>query len=175
MMASFIWTSVWFLLLVELGVTLILVIPVPRKIRNFIARRVNRLDLGRRLGNLGIFLGVALTMAFIESVTSIHHLIIKEKEESGNQHHRHDALLLEHHDLFKQRKFRSERNMYLAGFSLTLLFVIVRLCQLMHESIELEGQVEVLTKSNATAEQLTTSDGGIELTVIPSKTDKKND
>ena len=49
-MASIIWTTVWFFLMFELLIVVILVIPVPRKIRNAITRQVDRLQLSKRLG-----------------------------------------------------------------------------------------------------------------------------
>ncbi|KAI2497962.1 hypothetical protein MHU86_16513 [Fragilaria crotonensis] len=51
--------------LFELMVTLILVIPVPRKIRNAITRQINRLDLGNRLGKVIIFIRIALSLALL--------------------------------------------------------------------------------------------------------------
>ena len=45
-MKSIIWSCVFVFLLFELFVTLILAVPVPRRIRNIIARKVNRFHLG---------------------------------------------------------------------------------------------------------------------------------
>jgi hypothetical protein len=67
----------------ELIVTLILVIPVPRKIRNAIARQINRLDLGDRLGKVAIFIGIALTLALLESISSVHHFLQKGTQQQG--------------------------------------------------------------------------------------------
>jgi hypothetical protein len=158
----------------ELIVTLILVIPVPRKIRNAIARQINRLDLGDRLGKVAIFIGIALTMALLESISSVHHFL--QKEHNSKEHYEtpeHERIF---YDLVKQRKFRSERNMYLAGFSLTLLFVIVRISQLMQESVEWEEQVNALTKAVASEVPVsTTQQQGVELTSVkPIKAKKKD-
>ena len=173
-MASLIWTAVWFFLMFELIVTLILVIPVPRKIRNAIARQINRLDLGDRLGKVAIFIGIALTMALSESISSVHYFL--RKEHNDKEHYEtpeHERIF---YDLIKQRKFRSERNMYLAGFSLTLLFVIVRISQLMQESVEWEEQVNALTKAVASEEQQQGSTTqGVELTSAKPMKAKKKD
>jgi B-cell receptor-associated protein 31 len=175
-MASLIWTAVWYFLMFELIVTLILVIPVPRKIRNMLARQVNKLDLGQRLAKVGIFVTIALAAALVESVSSIQTISERERTEA---HHGFSAGSVEHdrilHDLDKQRKFRSERNMYLAGFSLTLLFVIVRIANLMQESVEWEEQVEVLTKAVASEQPSGAPSDGVEMTTIKSKQEKKKD
>jgi hypothetical protein len=174
-MASLIWTSVWYFLMFELIITLILVIPVPRKIRNMLARQVNKLDLGQRLAKVGIFATIALAAALMESLSSIQTIGERERMEAHQGFSagsaEHDRIL---HDLDKQRKFRSERNMYLAGFSLTLLFVIVRIANLMQESVEWEEQVEVLTKAVASEQPGAPSDG-VEMTTIKSKQEKKKD
>ena len=160
----------------ELIITLILVIPVPRKIRNAIARQINRLDLGDRLGKFAIFIGVALTMALLESISSVHHFMLKEN--NSKEHYEtpeHERIF---YDLVKQRKFRSERNMYLAGFSLTLLFVIVRISQLMQESVEWEEQVNALTKAVVASEghaASSTTQEGVELTTAKPLKAKKKD
>lgn len=153
----------------ELMVTLILVIPVPRKIRNAITRQINRLDLGNRLGKVVIFIGIALSLALLESISSVQYISTKEQEHITPEH---DRIV---HDLMKQRKFRSERNLYLAGFSLTLLFVIVRILQLMQESVEWEEQIDALTKAVASEQQQHVQSQGVELTSInPAQTKKKD-
>jgi hypothetical protein len=168
----------------ELVITLILVIPVPRKIRNAIARQVFRWNLGEQLWKVGLFVGVALALALVESISSIQRLEQRERIEHevllGNPAvlHEHERI---YHDLDKQRKFRAERNSYLAGFSLTLLFVIVRISQLMQEAVEYEEQVERLT--NAVREGNGGGDDSIpqnavEMTSLPTKKDaveKKKD
>jgi hypothetical protein len=66
--------------------------------------------------------------------------------------------------------------MHLAGFSLTLLFVIVRISQLMQESVEWEEQVNALTKAVASEVPVsTTQQQGVELTSVkPIKAKKKD-
>mmetsp|Transcript_401 Transcript_401/g.579 ORF Transcript_401/g.579 Transcript_401/m.579 type:complete len:175 (+) Transcript_401:128-652(+) len=174
-MASIIWTAVWWFLMFELGITLILVIPVPRKIRNAMARQINRLDLGQRLAKFGIFVTVALAAALVESMSSVQTIGERERLETQFGYTagsvEHDRVI---HDLDRQRKFRSERNMYLAGFSLTLTFVISRIANLMQESVEWEAQVDLLTKTVA-SEQAPPSEG-VEMTdVKKSKQEKKKD
>ena len=53
-----------------------------------------------------------------------------------------------HHE--KEKKYKAERNMYLTGFALTLVFVIGRICKLMQEHVELENELhpETAIKKN---------------------------
>jgi len=151
-MASLIWTSVFFFLIAELFVTLVLVIPVPRKIRNYLARKViSPLKLGERLSKPILFVGIGLVFAFLESYFAHGRIVARMVEEYGGTSwvHRGDPHTAHDHMHDKERKYKAERNMYLAGFSFTLLFVIGRLTQLMQESVELEAECERITSSNA--------------------------
>ena len=144
-MASLVWTIIFAFLILELAVTLILVVPVPRKIRNVLASKIFQLDLGARLRKPLLFIGIALGLALVESYFAHQRIMSRMAEESseGNwspQHERH------FHLQDKERKYKSERNMYLAGFALTLLFVIGRITQLMQESVQLEAETERVQK-----------------------------
>lgn len=66
-----------------------------------------------------------------------------QEEHDAGMSHAHDRI---YHGHDKERKFRAERNMYLAGFALTLLFVIGRITQLMQESVELEEETDRVKK-----------------------------
>lgn len=150
-MASITWTGVFALLVVELFITFILVVPVPRRIRNFIARNfIFRFQLGgEAVSKTLLFLAFALMLALVESYFSVQRMMEKlttlDEQDAvagalahGVHHHGH------YHD--KQKLYRAERNMYLAGFALTLLFVIGRLLQLMQESVQLEDELELVRK-----------------------------
>jgi len=158
--------------MVELALTVVLVIPVPRKIRNAMSRLVMKLNLSDKLGKFAIFVALALGAALIESMSSVQYIQERQRLE-----HLQQGSSLEHerifHDLDQQRKFRSERNMYLSGFSLTLLLVIVRICQLMQESVEYEEEVERLTK--VVVSEQPASANGVEMTTVKSKQEKKKD
>lgn len=51
----------------------------------------------------------------------------------------------------KERKYKCERNLYLSGFALTLLFAIGRLTTLLQESVELHDEMERLQKDSKKA------------------------
>jgi B-cell receptor-associated protein 31 len=138
--------SVFLILAVELVITLILVVPVPRKIRNFLAKEIFKFELGDRLKTPIMFIGIALSLALMESFFTHQRIIarILEEHEAGvaSSHHSHDNFYPGLHD--RERKYKSERNLYLAGFALTLLFVIGRLAVLLQESVESHEEIDRL-------------------------------
>jgi B-cell receptor-associated protein 31 len=156
-MASLVWMSVFLILAIELVITLILVVPVPRKIRNLIAKKIFKFDLGDRLKTPIMFIGIALGLALMESYFTHQRIMTRiiEEQEAGvtaPSHHSHDYFYPGLHD--RERKYKSERNLYLAGFALTLLFVIGRLAVLLQESVELHEEidrVEAMTTGKPTA------------------------
>ena len=166
-MASITWTCVFALLIVELVVTLILVVPVPRRFRNFVARKcIFRFHLGERFSKIVGFVAAALIFALVESYVSVNRLMEKlqimaeQDMVIGAVAHGH------HHGHDKEKLYRAERNMYLAGFALTLLLVVGRILQLMQESVELEDQLEFATKSRRTGADANATTEGVEMTEI---------
>ena len=169
-MASLIWSSIFLLLCIEIIITAILVIPVPRKIRNYISKEIFQFSIGDKLSKPILFVGVALTMALMESYFA-HERLVKRIQESMNEggggsqapyghgygDHMHSHVGGHFHD--RERKYKTERNMYLTGFALTLLFVIGRITQLMQESVELESEISDLQGSTAGGKETTTAAG----------------
>ena len=143
-MRSLLWTAVFGLLVVELCLTLILVIPVPRKIRSMICNGVSRLELKKRFKTPLVAIFFALVFAVLDTAMFLGN-IYTQKEEEKALHTGHDALNVIDRHLLKEREYKAGRNMYLAGFALTLLFVIGRITDLMQEHAELEGKIETLT------------------------------
>jgi hypothetical protein len=139
-MPSLIWNTVYLFLLSELALTAILVVPVPRKIRNSIARKICKFKLGERIAKPVLFAGFVLAFAMTDSYLKHEHVLnrIEEEHAAGNIHTLGHEHYFHGHD--KEKKYKAERNMYLAGFSLTLLFVIGRITQLMQENVELEEE-----------------------------------
>ncbi|KAL3915074.1 MAG: hypothetical protein SGILL_005816 [Bacillariaceae sp.] len=146
-MASIVWMSIFLILAIELIITLILVLPVPRKTRNFIAKGIFQFHIAERLKMPIRFIGVALSLALIDSYSTHQRIMTRvlEEQEAGMLPSHHTAA---HHDHFypglhdRERKYKSERNMYLAGFALTLLFVIGRLAVLLEETVELHEEID---------------------------------
>ncbi|CAJ1965035.1 unnamed protein product [Cylindrotheca closterium] len=139
-MPSLIWSSAYLFLLVELVITAILVVPVPIKIRNAITRKVFQLNLGERLRKPILFIGIALAFGFVDSYSKHKYVLdMINEERNAELDHGHHLPHVVHHE--KEKKYKAERNMYLTGFALTLLFVIGRICQLMQEHVELENEL----------------------------------
>jgi hypothetical protein len=153
-MATFVWTSIFGFLAAELVITLMLVVPVPLKIRAWFARRA-RIVPPEKLSQFWeqmrkplLFIGIGLGMALVESFFMHQHILDRIEEE------RHGVGSLSrpssYFDYFypgmhdKERKYKSERNMYLSGFALTLLFVIGRITTLLRESVELHEEAQRL-------------------------------
>mmetsp|Transcript_1619 Transcript_1619/g.2491 ORF Transcript_1619/g.2491 Transcript_1619/m.2491 type:complete len:80 (-) Transcript_1619:655-894(-) len=60
--------------------------------------------------------------------------------------------------LDRERRFRAQRNLYLSGFALTLLFVIIRLVQMIRSNIRLTEEVQLRMKLLKTAPSRTNCD-----------------
>ena len=137
-MRSLLWSTVFVLLMIELAVTLILVIPVPRKIRNWICLRVSKLELKKRLRVPLVLIVSALLFALADTIGYLSQIYAKEVRDAERIEN-----VLDRH-LIKEKEYRAGRNLYLVGFALTLIFVIGRITELMQEHAELEGTVENL-------------------------------
>ncbi len=144
-MRSLLWTCVFLLLIVELCFTLILVLPIPNRFRNKIVLSVSKLDLKKRLHPyfLGIF--VALLVALVDTAVFLSNIYSQKQEEYQLQyeHHHPNHNPIDRH-LLKEREYKAGRNLYLALFALTLLFVIGRITELLQEHAELAGKIENL-------------------------------
>lgn len=144
-MRSLLWTCVFILLIVELCFTLILVLPIPNRFRNKIVLSISKLDLKKRLHPcfLGIF--VALLVALVDTAVFLSGIYAQKQEEYQLQydHHHPNNNPIDRH-LLKEREYKAGRNLYLASFALTLLFVIGRITELLQEHAELAGKIENL-------------------------------
>ena len=153
-MASLVWMSIFVFLAAELLLTLILVVPVPLKIAARCARYAKKgpivrfVRLLKRMKNgvpIVLFIGIGLGLALAESLYTHHHIMARIEGSSSSSYI--DYFYPGMHD--KERKYKSERNIYLTGFALTLLIVIGRIATLLHESIELHDEAERLEKALA--------------------------
>lgn len=152
-MPSLIWSAAYLFLLCELVVVAILVVPVPIKIRNAICRQVFQLDLGDRLKKPILFIGIALAFGFVDSYSKHQYVMdmINDDHRTEIEHGHHVPHMHMHHE--KEKKYKAERNMYLTGFALTLLFVIGRITQLMQEHVELENELHPETATKKKGEE----------------------
>lgn len=155
-MASLLWTGVFIFTMLELIFTLILIVPVPQKWRNKICREVSKLDLKERFKIPLLFVGVGLAFAWMDSYNMLQLIIDIQREEHEesmaiarsrrggwfSSTYRMTEEERMHHILEKETEYRTERNLYLVGFALTLLFVIGRITDLMQEHADLEDELE---------------------------------
>ncbi|KAL3918542.1 MAG: hypothetical protein SGILL_004188 [Bacillariaceae sp.] len=173
-MASLVWMTIFLILAIELIITLILVVPVPRKARNAIAKAIFQLQLEDKLRTPIAFVGIALGLALMESYFTHQRIMVRILDEQeavlpSHAGYHHDHFYPGLHD--RERKYKSERNIYLAGFALTLLFVIGRLVVLLQESVELHEEIDRVVGSNDESNEMTTAAA----VPIKSKQEKKVD
>ena len=184
MAASLLWTAVFVFLLLEIGLTMILVAPVPRKIRTFICRQISKLNPKQHLHIPLICIGFGLALTLLDSLSLLQLIFEEEREthdiDSYQHHHEHGGG--EQQEMFrhleKEKEYRTERNIYLSGFALTLIFVIGRITDLMQEHVELEDNLEKLRLSSKPPIESVTEGAGVEIEMktIPKKpSEKKND
>ena len=165
-MASLVWTSIFIFLICEIVFTIILVIPVPRTVRNWICRKVFKWKLEDHFKMPLIGVGVGLGFALLDCISSLKYLYEIEREDGG-----HDYMSI--HE--REKEYKTERNLYLCGFAFTLLFVIGRLLDLMEEHVQLEDELvecQKSTKGKDKKQSECTADAGGTV-VVDSSTDDK--
>ena len=124
-----------------------LVIPMPATVRHFIAKKILRLNLAKRIQFLLKFITLGLILAVWDAIQQLQHL--DEKVKSGQGPPKVGDLgntVYVAASLDRQRKFRAERNLYLAGFTLVLLFVIARIVELLNNVVQLEEERDSLKR-----------------------------
>lgn len=130
--------------MLEVGLTLILATPVPRRWRNWLCMEVSKLELKKHLKVPLAFVGLSLFFALLDAVNYL--VMIKGRELEDEKDRRYaspeDRLVVRQLD--KEKEYKTERNLYMAGFALTLIFVIGRMTELMQEHAELEADLEKL-------------------------------
>ena len=149
------WTGVFGLLIVELALTLLLVIPFPRTLRNKICRIASKLELKKRLQVPLRGLFFVLVLALLDTANFLANIYTKKEQDLASTTYasaEHQRNPIDRH-LLKEKEYKAGRNLYLVGFSLTLLFVIGRITELMQEHSELEGKIENLTLAASMMDQ----------------------
>ena len=160
-MRSLIWTSTYIILLIEIVITVILVIPVPRNYRNQICRKISKLDVKQKLYYPLTALFVALSVAFLDSynyLIQIWNIIEEDDVRYRNYNSIEEAHWIKHLD--KEKQYKTQRNLYLSGFALTLIFVIGRITDLMQEHADLEDDLSKLRSNNIPIVDSSTGEDG---------------
>lgn len=165
------------ILMFEIALTVILVIPVPRSWRNAICLEVSKLDLKQRLKIPLTFLVIGMSLALLDAWNYLLYLWDVENEDVRYRNYRtaEDAHVVRHLD--KEKVYKTERNLYLSGFAVALLFAIGRLTDLMQEHAELEKELEKMRLSGAPAVDASTgekSSEGNEIEMKPIQSKKRD-
>ncbi|KAK4526679.1 hypothetical protein GAYE_SCF26G4595 [Galdieria yellowstonensis] len=136
------WFSVYLFLCVEIVIVALLVLPLPKKVRRLVLRALATAAHFTNLKKFIHYISLSLFFALVESLTDAYRVQLKLTDQTGALGGvLPNTVSFELHSL-KQRQFRSQRNFYLAGFSLTLLFVIGKLFELTSRVAVLESQLE---------------------------------
>eukprot|EP00529_Nitzschia_sp_RCC80_P035342 CAMPEP_0113466414 /NCGR_PEP_ID=MMETSP0014_2-20120614/14258_1 /TAXON_ID=2857 /ORGANISM="Nitzschia sp." /LENGTH=183 /DNA_ID=CAMNT_0000358633 /DNA_START=134 /DNA_END=685 /DNA_ORIENTATION=- /assembly_acc=CAM_ASM_000159 len=131
----------------ELVTVAILSLPVPRPARNWICRECSKLDLKKQLEPVLQAIGVGLVVAIVDGVNNLLSILEFEKRddillEDTRRYYGDGGYESVARRLDKEIEYKIERNLYLAAFAFTLLFVIGRLTDLMQEHAELEDELK---------------------------------
>jgi Bap31/Bap29 transmembrane region len=187
-MASLVWHGMFILLVLELVVTLNLVLPVPRRIRNWICRKILAYPSVKTKEHIQlpiIFLGLGLFIALVDCWSTLNYMELRlerEDEEYFRLHgerapppHAHHVRA--YHQAHREKEYKMERNLYLTAFTLTLLLVIVRVLDLMQEHVQLEDEWEQIkqeSQANATTTTSTNITAATTTTGITTTTRRKD-
>lgn len=120
-MASVVWVAVFILLMIELFITGLLVLPLPRLIRRFIARKIFTYDLAKRVRFVANFIILGLILAVSDAITTLRRLEhkVEVSTEAGKSNYSDPRSGYIEVSMDKQRKFRAERNVGV-GFSFSV-------------------------------------------------------
>mmetsp|Transcript_21612 Transcript_21612/g.37216 ORF Transcript_21612/g.37216 Transcript_21612/m.37216 type:complete len:158 (-) Transcript_21612:186-659(-) len=148
-MASVVWQGIFITLCVEIAVVLLLCIPYFKwGFRKFLLKLDDNTkkheDVYKYIHLTTLFILFGLVIAFVSSIQEV----LKATERVSINFTLDNKTVLDvwEHSRVVTNKFRSERNMYLTGFALTLAVVINRFFQLFREEGKLRN--EISGKSN---------------------------
>ncbi|GJQ12852.1 hypothetical protein GpartN1_g4643.t1 [Galdieria partita] len=151
-MKNMLWLLVYLFLCTEIAIVALLVLPLPKRVRRLVLRLLATGSQFLHLAKFINYISLSLFFGMIESLTDAYRVQLKLSEQTAANGLLSNAVSFEVHTL-KQRQFRSQRNFYLASFSLTLLFVISKLFELTSRINVLESQLETKFTSGTSSEQ----------------------
>ncbi|KAL7274564.1 Endoplasmic reticulum transmembrane protein 3 [Rhizina undulata] len=138
------YTLVFFLLLSEMSIFLLLIIPLPftwrKKMFTFISGNplIAKLQYGMKITFIFILI------LFVDSVNRVYRVTRELSEANAAGHAGHSAVLGHDRMEVQARKFYSQRNMYLCGFTLFLSLILNRTYVLILDILKLEQTVKEL-------------------------------
>ncbi|QUC21450.1 uncharacterized protein UV8b_05693 [Ustilaginoidea virens] len=150
------YTLVFFLLVVEMGLFMLLLVPLPftakRKVFTFISENpvISKIMHWMRITF------VFILILFIDSVNRVYRVQL-EVLAASEQTSKGTAAVLGHERLEVQaRKFYSQRNMYLCGFTLFLSLILNRMYHMIIDNMHLEDKVRAFESNKNFKDNKTT-------------------
>ncbi|KAJ2905711.1 B-cell receptor-associated 31-like protein [Zalerion maritima] len=151
-MMTLYYTLVFALLMAEMAIFMLLIIPFPFKVRRKIftfiseSRLVAKLQYGLKITFIFILI------LFIDSVNRVYRVQIELMSNSESRGSNGAAAIVGHERTEVQaRKFYSQRNMYLCGFTLFLSLILNRTYTMILEILKLEERVKAFESRNSSA------------------------
>ncbi|KAK2590244.1 Endoplasmic reticulum transmembrane protein 3 [Conoideocrella luteorostrata] len=142
------YTLVFFILVIEMGLFMLLLIPLPftakRKVFTFISDNPIISKILHWLRITFIF----ILILFIDSVNRVYRVQL-EVLAAGEQTSKGAAVLGHERLEVQARKFYSQRNMYLCGFTLFLSLILNRMYHMILENMHLEDKVKAFESNKS--------------------------
>ena len=104
---------------------------------------VSKLELKKKLQTPIAGLVIVLVLALADTANFLVGIYTRKEQREEDYDRNINFNFVDRH-IVKEREYKAGRNLYLASFALTLLFVIGRITELMQEHAELEGKIENL-------------------------------
>jgi len=140
------YSLVFVLLMVEMAVYLLMVLPVPYSPR---MRFFTWISTSAIVGRIQYCLKITFVFILILFVDSVNRVYRVQSELSENKHMGGQSVMGHERMEVQARKFYSQRNMYLCGFTLFLSFILDRTYALTLENLQLHTTVKQLRGDNA--------------------------
>ncbi|KAF3942389.1 hypothetical protein ABW19_dt0206839 [Dactylella cylindrospora] len=170
------YSLVFALLMVEMGIFMVLIIPLPLTMRRSMFHFISTNPLIAKLQYGLKITFIFILILFIDSVNRVYRVQKELSDAAHAQGTGKGAAILGHERTEVQaRKFYSQRNMYLCGFTLFLSLILNRTYILILDILRLEQEVQLNRKSGnksieeyeALKEELRKKD--VELTALKSQ------
>ncbi|RPA97243.1 B-cell receptor-associated 31-like protein [Choiromyces venosus 120613-1] len=145
------YSLVFVLLMVEMAAYFLMVLPVPYSPR---MRFFTWISTSSVVGRIQYCLKITFVFILILFIDSVNRVYRVQSELSENKHMGGQSVMGHERMEVQARKFYSQRNMYLCGFTLFLSFILDRTYSLTLENLQLHTTVKQLRADNA--------EGGVE-------------
>ncbi|GJN79451.1 hypothetical protein PLIIFM63780_002964 [Purpureocillium lilacinum] len=140
------YTLVFVLLMVEMAVFMLLIVPMPFKLKRKIFTFISENPIVAKIEYWMKITFVFILILFIDSVNRVYRVQLEllaatEQTSKGAQSPPHSAVMGHERLEVQARKFYSQRNMYLCGFTLFLSLILNRTYVMIIEVMRLEDRV----------------------------------